>query len=165
MKKAVVFYSHDGSTKVAAEVIAKKYGADIFEIEEVKKRGHSGLAFVGAAFGAVFGKKSRIKSTFAQELKRYEDLFIGTPVWAGKSAPAVNTFVDALDASGKKIVIFTVQADKKPDKLPAKCADIIKNKLEDKGSIILKIARLWGAPPGKTVEIKDIQKQIDEKIC
>ena len=38
MKKAVVFYSLDGNTRMIAGKIAKKFEAEIFELEEVKKR-------------------------------------------------------------------------------------------------------------------------------
>ena len=85
MKTAVVYYTYGGSTRVAAEVLAKQLSADVFELEEVKKRGKSALSFMTAGFGALAGKRSRIKSDFAAEMKNYDCLYIGSPVWANKT--------------------------------------------------------------------------------
>ena len=164
MAEAVVFYSCDGNTKLAAQAIAQKLAAHIFEIEETKKRKIKGFGFIRAGFGATLGKKSPIKNTFSDEMKNYDKLFIGTPVWAGKAAPAINAFIDTLDAAGKKVAIFTVQADPKPDESSAPCADIMKKILESRGAVIIKTIKLCGANPGKTVEKAEIQKQIDEKL-
>ena len=106
MKTAVVYYTYDGSTRVAAEVLARRLGADVFELEEVKKRGKSALSFMAAAFGALAGKRSRIKSDFAAEMKSYDCVYIGSPVWANKTAPRQH--LSGLSGrGGQEIVLFT----------------------------------------------------------
>lgn len=161
MKNAVVFFSYDGSTRVAARVVADLFGADIFELEEVKKRGRSALSFVAAGFAASIGKKSKLKSNYREELKEYQRIYIGTPIWAGKPAPAVNTILKDMDTAGKEIIIFTVQADPNPD---TKCTDAMKSLLEQKGAKVTNTARFHGSAPGKTVSIEDIKKQIENKL-
>ncbi len=91
MKTAIVFFSYDGSTRVAAEVLSEKTGADLFELEEKRKRDRSPLSFMAAGFSASIGKRSRLKDTFSQQLETYGKIYIGTPVWAGKATPAVNS--------------------------------------------------------------------------
>jgi flavodoxin len=164
MKSAVVFYSYDGSTRAAANVLAERIGADAFELEETRSRGRSPLAFMAAGFSASVGKSSRLKNRYALEMKKYDTVYIGTPIWAGKAAPAVNSFVRYGDFAGKNVVIFTVQADTESDKNASKGPDILKTKLEKKGAVVLKIARLHGAPPGKTAAESDLLKQIEAKL-
>lgn len=163
MKAAVVFYTLDGSTRVAAEVIADKYTADIFELREAKPRGRSTGAFMGSALSALVGAKSRLISTYAKDMQAYDKIFIGTPVWASKPVPAVNTFVAALEASAKEIVIFTVQADKNCSE-PVKGAVRMKRKLESKGADVTQILTLVGAGVNRTADGKDMAKQLDEKV-
>jgi len=160
MKTAVVYYTYDGSTRVATEVLARHLGADVFELEEVKKRGKSALSFMAAGFAALAGKRSRIKNDFAAEMKHYDCLYIGSPVWANKTAPAVNTFLGSLDAAGKKIVLFTLQADPNVESAPDKCLLAHKQALEKRGATVLRLLRLHGASPGKTAESGHIEAQL-----
>ena len=160
MKSAVVFYSYDGNTRVAAKVIADRTDAGIFELEEVKKRGRSALSFIAAGYSAALGRESAIKDTFSEKLKRYDRIYIGTPVWAGKPAPAVNAFINKAALSGKEIILFTVQADENPQASSSKCSEIMKSKLEEKGATVKNIMRLRGEAPGKTIKIEEMQKQL-----
>jgi flavodoxin len=160
MKTAVVYYTRDGNTRVTAQALAQKLGADLFELEEVKKRGKSAGAFMAAGFGASVGLCSRLKNDFAPEMKAYDMICIGSPVWAGKTVPAINAFIRGMDAAGKQIILFTVQADEHPEAKPAKCLEAHKVSLEKKGATVTRMLRLHGAPPGKTAEQEDIQRQI-----
>ena len=155
MKTAVVFYSRDGSTKTAAGVFAKKLSADIFELEE--KNDRLKKSFIAAGFCAAIGKKSRLKHDFCEQMDRYETICIGTPVWASRAVPAVNAFVNALNADGKDVIIFTVQADTNPT---PKSAQKLIETLERKGAKINRVICLYGARVGKTAEIADMEKQI-----
>lgn len=160
MKTAVVFYTRDGNTRLAAKLLAKRLGADVFELEEVKKRGRSAASFMAAGFGASFGLKSRLKSDYAQEMRAYDTICIGSPVWAGKTVPAVNAFVNTLNASGKRIILFTVQADPHPEAKPPVSLEAHKAILENKGGAVAKMLRMHGAPPGKTADEAELQTQI-----
>lgn len=161
MKTAVVFFSRDGNTRLVADLLAEKLGADVFELEEGKKRGKSAASFMAAGFGAAFGLRSRLKSSFAQEMKDYDTICIGSPVWAGKTVPAVNAFIHGLEAAGKRIVLFSVQADPQPEAKPPVCLDAHKQALEKKGASVTQLLRMHGAPPGKTTNMQDLKTQID----
>ena len=158
MKTAVVYYSRDGSTRVAAKVLAQKFGGEVFELEEEKKRGDAASQFMAAAFGALIGKKSKLKNSYAREMRNYDRICIGTPIWAAKAAPAVNAFISALDAKDKEIIIFTLQADPKPT---SKGANILRRKLEKNGGSVTDVIPLHGAGVGRTAEEAHIKAQID----
>ncbi len=163
MKTAVVFYSKDGSTKIAAEILAEKLDADLYPLKEVKKRGRSIFAYLAAGFAGAACKKSEIIDSFKEQMKQYDKICIGTPIWAGNPAPAVNTFMSELDADGKQIIIFTMQADRTPYKSNAKCADIIKETLEDKGAKVLQIIKLYNAKAANSAQRDKIKKQIGDR--
>ena len=164
MKQAVVFYSQNGNTRVAAQAMGKKFGADLFELEEVKKRSTNFFGFMYAGYSAGTGQRSEVKDTFAKEMKSYKKIYVGSPVWAAKAVPAVNTFLDALDVKGKEIVLFTVQADQKdgpPSKGMAKLADALKAR----GAKVSSVVRLSGAERMKdTVAAKDMKARVDAKM-
>lgn len=157
MKTAVVYYSLDGNTRETAGLIAKRLGADIFELEEVKKRSGKPLSFMAAAFGALIGKKSRLKDNPAKKMGDYERIYIGSPIWASRIVPAVNTFVSALKAAGKDIVFFTLQADPNPAPLTEK----LKERMEKRGAVVSKVLSLHGESPGKTASIEHLTQQLD----
>jgi menaquinone-dependent protoporphyrinogen IX oxidase len=164
MKSAVVFYSYDGSTRVAASVLAGIKDSAIFELEEARKRGKSRGSFIAAGFSASVGKKSRLKNNYASEMKRYDRIYIGTPVWAGKPTPAINSFIRKADLKGREIMIFTVQADPDTAASSSKATDILRSALEKRGANVVKTARLHGAPPGKTSSEDEMRNQIEEKL-
>jgi len=58
MKTLVTFYSRDGHTKRAAEIIAKALNADIDEIKDKKPRKRI-IGFLRAGYDATRGKQQR----------------------------------------------------------------------------------------------------------
>ena len=106
MKKIVVFYSFDGNTRLIAENIAKTVDADILELrlkEEIRSKG-----FIKYFWGAWAAIKKRTPELFPieKDLQNYDLLLIGTPMWVGTYAPALNTFFSTLSVSNKKIALF-----------------------------------------------------------
>ncbi len=163
MKTAVVFYSHDGSTSVAAKVLAERLGADIFELKEIKQRGKTPLTFVTGGFAAGLGLKSRLQDDFAGRMSEYERICIGTPIWASHPVPAVNTFVKKLSPKGKQVLLMTVQADPNPES-SAKGTEKLCMAIRKKGGDLLPVLRLHGEAPGKTVTKAHIEAQFDQKL-
>ena len=106
MKNLVVYYSWKGNTEVAAKELSELIGGDLKRIEETKPRKSFGMA----ACSAVFGLKSKIRP-MDFSLNGYDSVFLGGPVWAGRSTPAVNAFLERADFSGKKVYLFVTQAD------------------------------------------------------
>ena len=109
MKVAVVYFSWSGNTNFAAETIAKKVGADLFEIKaETPYNGDFGKC-CDEAKPECYGKTLRpIKPVAGLDLAKYDVVFVGSPNWWGTMAPPVRTWVtqskDAL--KGKTICLF-----------------------------------------------------------
>ena len=59
------------------------------------------------------------------DLAPYDRVFIGSPVWAGKPAPAVNTFLAGGDLSNKTVLLFACSGGENN----AKCLEQMKKLL------------------------------------
>ncbi|MCX7837158.1 MAG: NAD(P)H-dependent oxidoreductase [candidate division WOR-3 bacterium] len=103
MKALIVYYSLTGKTEMIAQTIAKTLKAEIRKVEEIKKRNFFGL--IRGVFEAIKGKGSKIKP-MDFNLTNYDLIFLGTPVWAFKPAPAINAFISKADFKDKKIILF-----------------------------------------------------------
>ena len=163
MKKAVVYYSLYGSTKQVAACIAKKYEADIFELEEVKARQQGSNAFMRAGFEACFGIRTRLKKDYAKMLEDCDCIYIGTPIWAGKITPAVKSFASGINAKGKSFVVFTLQAGDITQN-PCKAAEKLAAKLMAKGAQKATAVSLKGAGINETISEKTASKMVEESM-
>lgn len=104
MKSIIYYYSLTGKTKVVADTLGKQSGADVREIQETKKRSIFG-AFVTGSFAALRHKTSSIKPV-DPNLKNYDTVFIGSPIWAGNCAPAINAVMEQINLKNKNVVLF-----------------------------------------------------------
>lgn len=106
-KRVVVYYSFEGNTKKAAEQLAEKLGADIVElrtVEEIPRKGF-GKFFVGG--GLALFKKCPPLQDIESDMDKYEKIILGTPIWAGKCTPAINSFLKAYPVEEKVVAVFT----------------------------------------------------------
>lgn len=103
MKTILLYYSFMGSTKIEAEKIAEETCAVLCRIEE-EKATNMLKAFIFGCPHALKRKAERIKP-IQYELKSFDKIIIGAPVWAGFPAPVFNSIVQALPP-GKEIELF-----------------------------------------------------------
>ena len=109
MKCAVVYFSWSGNTRFAAETIAKKAGADLFEIKAVKPYNSDFQKCCDEAKPECYGKTLRpIKPIEGLDLAKYGLVFVGSPNWWGTMAPPVRTWVTQSKEAlkGKKVCLF-----------------------------------------------------------
>lgn len=128
MKNLVVYYSKSGNTGTVAQEISKAVNGEIKKIELVKD-----ISFGWAAFTALFGLKGKIKA-IDFNVEDYDNIFIGSPVWAGKSSTPINTFLSDVDFTGKNVFIFITQAD---NKAPSSVYESIATRIEAKGGKVI----------------------------
>ena len=115
MKSLVVFYSLTDKTKLVSQVIAEELNTELVEIEETKPRKLGFLNYLTGGFAAVTNKGSEINALNV-DLKQYETIFIGSPVWASRPTPAINSFIYANNFEGKNIVPFFTMGGNNSDK-------------------------------------------------
>ena len=104
MKTLVVYYTRTGNTKFAAETIATELRADLEKVTDLKKR-QGRLAYLPAGRDAMQGKETEIAQT-SKNSTNYDLIIIAQPVWAGSPTPAIRTYLNRNDLSGKKVALF-----------------------------------------------------------
>lgn len=96
-----------GSTEIVAEIIAKETGSDLFKIEPVNSYPVNYDETVRIARDEKRNNsRPKIKNK-VKNLKDYDVVFVGYPIWHGDLPMAVYTFFDENNLSGKKIILFS----------------------------------------------------------
>ncbi len=127
-KVAVVYFSWSGNTRFAAETIAKKAGAALFEIKAETPYNSNFNKCCDEAKPECYGKKLRaIKPIEGLDLAKYDVVFVGTPDWWGTMAPPVRTWVtqnkDAL--KGKTVCIFQTHGGGGMERVGKEFAEVV----------------------------------------
>ena len=109
-KKLVAYFSASGTTKEAAERLAKATGADLFEIRPTIPYTNADLNWMD--------KKSRSSvemndpdsrpeiAETVSNMADYDTVFIGFPIWWYVAPHIIHTFLESCDFSGKTLVPF-----------------------------------------------------------
>lgn len=115
MKTLVAYYSLSGNTKYIAEAIAGQLSADLFEIKPEKELPAEGFKkFFFGGMSAIFGSHPKLKNG-SIDLSAYQNILLGTPIWAGTCSAPVNSFIKQNKFSNKKIALFACHASEEPD--------------------------------------------------
>jgi flavodoxin len=110
MRSLVVYYSMTGKTRLAAQAIAEAMDATLVEVEEERPIPMP-FVYLSGGFRAITNRGSRIYPV-AIDLKQYERIFIGSPIWASRPSPAINSFIYQTDFEGRSITpFFTMGGD------------------------------------------------------
>ncbi|MBU0504237.1 MAG: flavodoxin [Candidatus Omnitrophota bacterium] len=105
-KILVVYFSHTGNTREIADQIHSIVGGDIFEIQAVKAYPNDYDACVKQAKQELdSGYKPALK-TKVENIRSYDLVFIGYPIWFGTFPAPIKTFLSECDFSGKTVVPF-----------------------------------------------------------
>ena len=109
-KTLVAYFSATGTTKAAAQQLAKQLGADLYEITPEVPYTAAGLDWRDKQSRSTLEMKDKssrpaIKG-HCDNLADYDTVWIGFPVWWYTVPTIVNTFIEAHDLSGKVLNVF-----------------------------------------------------------
>ncbi len=125
MKRAIIYYSLSGNTQEAAEKIGTRLQAEVIRVKTVKPMPESFKSqIMKGGFQAVAGIKPRITG-MPDRPEEYDELILGTPIWAGKYAAPLNTVIAAKGIAEKVTAVFTVSGGGDNDK----CVEALRKKL------------------------------------
>jgi len=105
MKPLLVYYSLTGKTRLVAQAIAEALNATLLEIKETKPRKLGPFVYLFGGFAATINRGSKI-NPIDVDLKQHETIFIGSPVWNSRPAPAINSFIYQTNFEGRSVVLF-----------------------------------------------------------
>jgi flavodoxin len=121
-KVLVVYFSRTGYTEKVAERVAERCGADVEAIRE--PRGRLGvLAYIRSAREALKRKPAEILPLL-HDLKDYEVVLFGTPVWASHVSSPMRACLDTHRRSLRRVAFFCTQGSSGAEKVLEEMAGI-----------------------------------------
>lgn len=128
MKTLVVFYSLEGNTRWIAETVAARLQADLLELRPKKEYPSQGFHKYFRGGKSVLFRECPELIPQNTQIDDYQNIVIGTPVWAGSYSPPVRSFLSQNRIQNKKIAFFACHASKSAD-AAGKCFDGLKKEL------------------------------------
>ncbi|MDR1940703.1 MAG: NAD(P)H-dependent oxidoreductase [Endomicrobium sp.] len=158
-KILVAYYSHSGNTEKIAKEIQTAAGADIFEIETTHIYPSDYDKLINQAKKEIADDFKPALKTKLNNIAEYDIIFVGSPNWWSSIAPAVSSFLNQHDFSGKTVIPFCTHGG-------GGLANISKNitkQLENKAVVLNgKAFRQYSSDSKK--EIADWLKELDKQL-
>ena len=124
-KILVAYFSHSGNTRALAEQVHRLAGGDLFRIETAEAYPREYGAVVDIAKKEQSENRRPRLKTPLPDLRPYDVIFLGYPIWWGTMPMGVWTFLEGQDLSGKTILPFCTHEgsglDRSPADLPRLC--------------------------------------------
>ncbi len=161
MKTVVLYYSRTRKTASVAKTLAEEIQADSNEITDLKDR-MGAINYLASSLDALRETKTKIKPDSC-DLTDYGLIYIGTPTWAAKPAPAIITLIDKCDLKGKDIILFSTMGNSGGKKV----IERMKEKVEARGGRMVNSFTIkTGGKEIDTINIetKKLVEEMDLKI-
>ncbi|MBB6481198.1 flavodoxin family protein [Spirochaeta isovalerica] len=157
MNYTIVYYTRDGSTGIAADYLADVTKGKKVQLEAGKYLNN----FILGGFNSASKKLPKLKGDPWSGISDAEAVILASPVWAGNGNPAMNSFIDQADFSGKKVYILSLQAD------PGKKAQnsvlpLVAEAVKSHGGEVAGMLAIHGTSPGKRAEKDYIENQLKD---
>lgn len=109
-KKLVAYFSATGTTARAARALAEAAGADLYEIVPAKPYTSADLNWNDKQSRSSKEQNDRAcRPALADsdvDIAPYDTVFVGFPIWWYTAPRIIDSFLEAHDFSGKKVVLF-----------------------------------------------------------
>lgn len=108
-KILVAYFSCTGNTEKAAQLIAETVHGDLYVIQPEQPYTAADLDYSNASARTTVEQNdssARPKIKGSVNIKDYDTIFIGYPIWWGKAPKIMFTFLESYDFTGKTVVPF-----------------------------------------------------------
>ena len=102
MRTLIVYYSFTGNNKALAERLCERIECDILAVRE--ERGRNGFSIL---LDLLFKRRARL-SKYTVDVSAYDNVIVVAPVWAGKIATPMQTFLLNERRNLTRYSVFTV---------------------------------------------------------
>ena len=109
MKTLVAYFSAQWTTAAVAETLAKRLGADLFEIRPQVPYTAADIRWtnpVARCNREKIGKKDEPVAGTVADWESYDLVYLGFPIWYYGAPNVINTFCKGYDWQGKQAVLF-----------------------------------------------------------
>lgn len=110
MNKLIVYFSYTNNTRTIANKIKEKLNCDILEIKTVIPYSEDYQSVVDDEQNSEASNHLPEIQDINIDLDKYDEIILGTPVWWYRPVPAIRTFLNQNDLSGKTIKPFATNA-------------------------------------------------------
>lgn len=158
-KTIVLYYSATGTTKKAAEEVAKQLGADIAAIHPVKPYTATDLNWHDQSTRATVEQKQEhdgrvpIKDDLP-DMAQYDNVIIGHPIWWGIPPRLIAATIDKLDFNGKVLATFGTSSSSGYDRSQSNVARTVK---ENGYQLALQQGTVLNSPAALNDWVKSLQ--------
>ncbi len=118
MKPLIIYYSHSGNNEKLAQELQDRIGCEMYEIREKKKRKNISI-FVDF----LVKRKSRL-APLDVEVRDYGPVLLLAPVWAGKIAAPMRTFIQKAQLTDYSFITLCSGADGQKEKIADELATL-----------------------------------------
>lgn len=116
----VAYFSQTGTTKAVAKKIGKLTGGDLLQIKPKKKYTNNYDKLVKIAKKEIDNNTRPKVTTVAKNIKSYDVIYVGYPIWWHTTPRVVNTFLEKYNLKGKTVIPFCTSGGSEIDEsLPA----------------------------------------------
>ena len=106
----VAYFSASGTTKRAAERLARSIGSDLYEIRPAVAYTQADLNWMDKkSRSSLEMKDPACRPALADRdaaVEQYDRIFLGFPIWWYTAPSIIHTFLESYDFSGKTIILF-----------------------------------------------------------
>ena len=149
--KLVAYFSATGKTECLAGQLAETVGADLYEIKPQVPYTEADLDWEDPNSRSTIEMNDPASrpalADHEANVEEYDTVFIGFPIWWYVAPTIINTFLEAYDFSGKKIVLFATSGGSGM----GKTAEVLKGCLPDT-AVIAAEKMLNGHPDQETLK-------------
>ena len=158
MKTLVVYYSYSGITEKVINIYSSELAkSGEVMVQRLKPRQEIDT-FLGQCRAAFSRKRAELSGNITSDVKGYDLLVLGCPVWAFAPVPAVNTYLDRLSGlEGKKAIILLTSGSGAG---VGNCFNTIKKALEEKKCAKIDIINV----PNRTMKNEDAIREAFRKL-
>jgi flavodoxin len=113
MNRVFIYYSLSGNGETVADYLSKK-DYSIVKVETKSKMPKSMFfRILVGGFKASVNYKDKLKD-FDPDISKYDEVVIGSPIWNSRLCSAINSVLDKIDLTGKKVtfVLYSASGEK-----------------------------------------------------
>jgi len=161
MKTLILFYSRTRKTALVAKILAQEVNANIMEITDLNERSGP-LNYLKATVDAFRENKTLIKPATV-DLMDYDLIYVGSPTWASKPAPAIISIIDQCNFQGMDVILFATMGSSGGQKV----IERMREKIEPRGGRMIKsfLVKTGHKKTGEIIEdVKEIIQEEDLPI-
>ncbi len=106
----IVYFSQTGTTKSVAQKLQKLTGGDLLRIREKEKYSSDYDKLTQRAKKEIRQNARPKVTTEARNIKKYDVVYVGYPIWSKTTPRAVNTCLEKYNWKGKTVIPFCTSA-------------------------------------------------------